>query len=150
MSLKTVILVCTSNTCRSPMAEYHARKWFEERGVNDVKVMSRALTDAYEPPGSPASENGIIVMKQDFGIDMSAHRSALLQQSDIDTATAIIGVSGSHVAYIDENFTVNPNILHTMSENVSDPWHAPIEVYRACAHQLAKLVPSKLSDIFEK
>lgn len=158
LSPNTIILVCTSNTCRSPMAEYLARQWFinnKTENSHNFTVISRALSDRYEPPGSPASENGVIIMKEDFGIDMSSHRSALLRQTDVDEAVAIIGVSQGHIEFIRSNFLFHSeeavnvnNKLFAMKRDVRDPWHAHIEVYRACAHQLAELIPLQLSEMF--
>lgn len=131
------------------MAEFFTREWFTKREMKNYKVMSRALTDRYEPPGSPASENGIIIMREDFGIDMSSHRSALLQQCDVDNAAAIICVSRGHAQFIASNFpSVDRSKLHALKRDVSDPWHADLSVYRACAHQLAELLPIELSELF--
>jgi protein-tyrosine-phosphatase len=130
------------------MAEYLARQWFASNGIEKYTVISRGLTDQYEPPGSPASNNGIIVMKEDFGIDMSTHRSALLTQSEVDEAGAIICVSRRHAEIITHNFSNATDKLHVLKKDVSDPWHAQIEVYRACAHQLAALIPAQFAELF--
>ena len=52
-------MICTSNTCRSPMAEYLARQWFMRNDMKNYTVISRALTDRYEPPGE-AKHNRIL------------------------------------------------------------------------------------------
>ena len=116
--------------------------------MNDYTVISRALTDQYECPGSPASENGVLVMKKDFDIDMSSHRSALLTQSEVDSAAAIVCVSRGHAEFIARNFSNTDNKVHALKKDVSDPWHAEVGVYRACAHQLATLLPLQLAELF--
>ena len=73
--------------------------------------------------GSPASENGVLVMNEDFDIDMSAHRSALLTQSDVDEAAHIICVSKGHAEFITANFSLRTqDRLHALKKDVSDPW----------------------------
>ena len=131
------------------MAEYFGRQWFEDNGFGNYKVISRGLTDQYEPPGSPASENGLIVLKEDFNIDMSQHRSSLLNQTEVDEAEAIICVSSGHKAFIHQNFANCEKKVHTFSSGIADPWHAPMEVYRACAHQISELVPAQLTSMFK-
>ena len=63
MSVKTIVVcfVCVSNTCRSPMAEYLLRHKINSVNQSGVEIRSRALTDAYEKPGSPASPQGVEV-----------------------------------------------------------------------------------------
>lgn len=58
-----VCFVCMSNTCRSPMAEYLLKHKITNVPAlsGSVLIQSRALTDAYEPPESPASSQGVEV-----------------------------------------------------------------------------------------
>ena len=52
----TNIFVCTSNTCRSPMAEQFANAWLDKNNCRgQYCFISRALSNAYEPENSPAS-----------------------------------------------------------------------------------------------
>ena len=84
-----LIFVCTSNTCRSPMAEHFAKKYLNEHSFGNVHVVSRSLTTNYEPESSPASEQGVVLMKEDHGVDMSAHRSKMLSANDVAHATMV-------------------------------------------------------------
>lgn len=93
---KLLIFVCTSSTCRSPMAEQFGIRFLKQHNLtSDYTIISRSLTDKYETPGSPASAPGIEVLMEDYGLDMKEHRSCLLKNSDVDEAHAIIGVSQS-------------------------------------------------------
>ena len=63
---KVIIVVCVSNSCRSPMAEYLLRheivKGKEGGSISgNYLVISRALSSDYEPEGSPASAQGVTV-----------------------------------------------------------------------------------------
>ena len=44
-----IIYICTSNVCRSPVAEALAKAYLEENKIEGVEVVSRGLTDRYEP-----------------------------------------------------------------------------------------------------
>jgi protein-tyrosine-phosphatase len=59
MSTKLIVFVCISNTCRSPMCEYMLRDQLVQAQIADkFTVVSRSLTEDYEPSGSPANEQG--------------------------------------------------------------------------------------------
>ena len=68
-----ILLVCTGNMCRSPMAEAMLRHQLDERGV-EVDVHSAGLTG----DGSPASEPAVQVMAAEYELPIDAHRSRLL------------------------------------------------------------------------
>jgi hypothetical protein len=60
--MKLIVFVCVSNTCRSPMCEYLLRDKLQKAGVAEqFHVVSRSLSEAYEPQGSPANEQGQLV-----------------------------------------------------------------------------------------
>lgn len=55
----TIIFVCFSNTCRSPMAEYLLRNKLETNGLGEkFRVVSRGLSDTVDPLNSHASFQG--------------------------------------------------------------------------------------------
>ena len=140
-SLKSIIFVCTSNTCRSPMAAALGNHM-----MTQYKCSSRGLTDAYEPPGSPPTENAVACLKEGFGIDHSAHRSSLLTEEDLLQADYIIGLTQNHILHIQKAFPIakNPEIARkmlTIGSDIEDPWHQEKAVYSACAHQIHEQMP---------
>ena len=138
---KSVIFVCTSNTCRSPMAAA-----LGNHIMTRFSCSSRVLTDAYEPPGSAPAVNAVAVLKEDFGLDHSAHRSSLLTEEDLLQANFIVGLTKNHLRHILNAFPVakNPEIaskMLTIGCDIEDPWHQEQAVYRACAHQIHEQIP---------
>lgn len=147
---KVIIFVCTSNTCRSPIAEGFGNHWIEKNELlGQYDVISRGLTDMYEPPGSQASAPGIEVMLEDYGIDISNHRSRLLSSEDVHEASIIIGVSRSHKNHIISNYPQFEHKVTCLNDDVPDPWHSPKHVYRQCMHMMAPLVYSKLNELIK-
>ena len=136
-----VIFVCTSNTCRSPMAMKFAESWLSDRNHSSSgRFLSRGLTDAYEPPGSPASAFGIRILAEEFQLDLNEHRSALLTAEEVEAATLIVGVTRNHVAAVESRFPSSIGKTYSLSKDVPDPWHQSIDVYRQCAVAMKPLV----------
>ena len=143
MAPKRVIFVCTSNTCRSPMAEGFSRSLFP-----DVECASRSISVDYEPEGSPANVCAVSTMEK-HGIDITAHRSELITKADLDWADRIVCVTSNHAKHVREMFQISnkdPKVI-SLSSDVADPWNAPTHVYERCADQLKPLVCKTIEDI---
>ena len=61
MRKKSIIFVCTGNTCRSPMAEIILKTKFKLAGVTDIKVSSAGLCAT---AGEKMSKNSSLALKQ--------------------------------------------------------------------------------------
>jgi len=86
-----VLVVCTGNICRSPMAELLLRDHLASRGV-DARVRS-AGTLAWH---GPATGDAIEVMDA-RGLDLRAHRSRELTPALTSEADLIVGMTRNHV-----------------------------------------------------
>ena len=84
-------MVCTGNTCRSPMAAALLGRRLEEAGVKAVVSSAGLLFD-----GKPATDHGRAVMA-DRGIDTSGHRSRRLRPDLLSGADIVIGMARTHV-----------------------------------------------------
>ncbi len=76
-----VLIVCTGNICRSPMAEYRLAQLWDKPG----RVVSSAGTHALV--GRPAEPHAVSVMREQ-GLDLGAHRArqatpALVMDADL-------------------------------------------------------------------
>ena len=80
-----LLVVCSGNTCRSPMAEALLTAEFAAGGVD--AVVTSAGTEG--PEGRPASNETIEVMAE-IGFDMTGHQSRLIDGVDVDGADLIL------------------------------------------------------------
>ena len=89
--MKTILFVCTGNTCRSPMAEALARRALADKpGWRIVSAGIGAIN------GQAPSAHGVTAMKE-VGIDISGHRSQMLSGKLVREADHIFGLTFGHV-----------------------------------------------------
>jgi low molecular weight protein-tyrosine phosphatase len=89
-----VLVVCTGNVCRSPIAEGLLRASFEARMKRDVPEVTSAGTRGWT--GSGADPNSIRVAME-HGIDISGHLARRLDPEEVARSTVIIGMAIEHV-----------------------------------------------------
>jgi protein-tyrosine phosphatase len=110
-----VLMVCTGNICRSPMAEGLLRLRLAERGCSEIEVLS-AGTWAYE--GNAASQGALDVFRA-RGWDLGPHRSRditveLLREADL--VVAMTSVHRREVAELDPEAATKTVLLKELAE----------------------------------
>src|SRR6266545_8167102 len=86
-----ILLVCTANQCRSPMAEGLLRAQLAAAGIG-AQVGSAGLL----PGGSPAQPDAVAVMAE-RGIDITRHVSCQLTPEIARSANLVLGMAREHV-----------------------------------------------------
>lgn len=143
----TILVVCTANICRSPMAEgllAHALA-AQPAPLRELKVVSAGVATR---PGEPVSENSVIALRK-VGIDIAAHRSRPLSQAMLDDALAVFCMTESHRSLIQLQAAPVPARLHLFREflpppaqsEICDPFGGPLKVYEACRDEMVEAIP---------
>src|SRR5437879_2292759 len=86
-----ILMVCTANQCRSPMAAALLAGRLAASGI-DISVRS-AGTAAGRQPALPEA----VAAMAAHGIDISLHTSRVLQAADLSGAGLVIGMARQHV-----------------------------------------------------
>lgn len=122
----TIVVICTGNTCRSPMAEGIIKDTLKKDGVDNIVVYSMGLS-AYD--GEMASQYSIDALKE-IGIDIADHRTKLVMKQDLIDADKIYVMTLQHKNVIVEACVeVEPKIIVM---DVPDPFGQSYEKYCEC------------------
>jgi len=143
-----VLLLCSGNTCRSPLA---AAVFREELGSDAERVEIRSAgISAHE--GEPASAGAREIAARS-GLDLSSHRSRPASAENLRDADLILVMEPGH-ARAATALGAEPGRVHLISEwpepgepglAVSDPFGGSPEAYEECLrrirHHVRRIVP---------
>ena len=141
--MKTIVFVCTGNTCRSPLAEGIARKILRKSGRTDIQVAS-AGTDAWD--GGAATDEALLVGIE-RELEIGAHRSRKLSREIVRDADLILAMGQQHLVTArrlgdeDKSFLLSQYAANGASDRpIQDPFGGDLEAYRATADDLESQV----------
>jgi protein-tyrosine phosphatase len=95
--MESILVVCTGNVCRSPIAEGLLRAALESRLGPNAPTVSSAGTMGWS--GSAADPNGVEAAAE-RGVDISDHRARRLTPRDVARATLILAMSAEHTGEV--------------------------------------------------
>lgn len=148
--LKKVLVVCTGNSCRSPMAA----GWLNQKLAGKGWVAESAGVAAWG--GSPASPEAVGAMRE-IGIDISGHRSRKVSAAMVEEARIILAMTDEHRREIEQRFPEARGktfLLHGFGlgepRDVADPIGYPVDVYRRVRDELVQALGDFLLHLAER
>jgi protein-tyrosine-phosphatase len=139
-----VLVVCSGNTCRSPLAAAMlAARVAREPALASVTVSS-AGTSAWN--GAPVSEGSFLVGLE-RGIDLSRHRARQLTAEEVRQADLVLAMTDGHLRRVGELGGAGKAHTfrgfaeqHERAADVPDPFGGDVQAYRTTAETFDTLI----------
>lgn len=152
MRSETVVMVCTANQCRSPMAEHLLKR---RLGPGSRWKVISAGTAAI--PGIRASRSSIDAMAE-IGVDISAHKSRALTEELVDAARIIITMTRSqrdeivhcYPRSLDRVFTLKSISGDSPDGDVQDPVGMSDNYYCRTRNEIDEMMPDVVLFLHEQ
>ena len=154
LSSVMVLLVCTGNTCRSPMAEMLCRDMLAKRlnckidelEDHGVLVMSAGIAAML---GGRASSEAVQILAE-RGLDLRGHETQPLTEPLVRHADAIYTMTRSHREAIVAQWpsaAERTRLLSADGSDICDPIGSPVERYRRCVEEIQTELKTRVSEL---
>ena len=150
-----ILMVCTGNTCRSPMAEGILKSILDHRGEDGITVSSAGISGLNNYPATKYA----VEAARHWGVDISAHRAQSLSGDIIKSADLILAMSPEHVEYIlrvdssadKKTFLIKafPRPYSPAQEGVDDPIGGLLDQYNRAFLELDDVIRRALTEILK-
>ncbi|GAB3618836.1 low molecular weight protein-tyrosine-phosphatase [Glutamicibacter endophyticus] len=151
-----IMTVCTGNICRSPMAEYMLRHALQEAGVEQVAVISRAVTDGEIGNRIDPRAAALLTVA---GIDASAHRATGLRAEELAGMDLVLAMDIDHfeilVPYLAEldpeqrpqlrmvrSFDPEAAAQPHQEQGIYDPWYGDAADFQQTYSMIEQALPA--------
>jgi protein-tyrosine-phosphatase len=148
---KTILFVCTGNTCRSPMAVGLLKKL---AGSDTYRILSAGVAAAHDAEPSRYAKE----VMQEEGIDISDHRSKLLDGNLLDEADTVLVMSESHYRQIADwfkSYAARTRLLRHFDPvkddpdypNIPDPMGMGKDAYIKCKEMIKRSLEGAIREL---
>lgn len=149
-----ILMVCTGNTCRSPLAEVLARQILARRlncGVGELEDRGVIVVSAgvAAVPGGRASAHAVQAAAE-LGLDLTGHVSQPLDSFLVRQADVIYTMTQAHREAILAQWPEAAERTYLLSAegvDIADPVGGQLERYRECAQQINNALSQRLRDL---
>ena len=150
-----IVIVCTGNTCRSPMAEAILKDALIKRGeqIDEFNITSAGISTIN---GLDASRHSISALKE-INIDLKNHKSKLLTLDLVEKSDLILTMTKCHKDAILNSLPQFSSKIFTLKEfaddkdiDIVDPFGGDLEVYKVTAYDIKNTINKFIDKILQK
>jgi protein-tyrosine-phosphatase len=144
-----ILVVCTANICRSPVAAALLRDRLRQRGLHQWRVGSAGT---WAVVVRPASRHSVSVMSR-HGHDISGHRAAMISEAYLREADLVLTMEIGHAEALRAEFPAQAHKVYLLTEmigrsyDVADPYGGPLEEYERMYDDLSEIIDEGLDRI---
>jgi protein-tyrosine phosphatase len=144
---RTILFVCSGNTCRSPMAAAIARDLVARR-TGPGSVPTRVMSAGTGALGGEAMTREAEEVLRERGIDPGRHRAEPLARAMVAEADVVYGMTRGHVGAVRSlDAGARAALVDPGGLDVPDPIGGPRSVYRETAARLAEAIARRLDEL---
>jgi protein-tyrosine phosphatase len=148
-----VVVICSGNTCRSPMAASLLDAALVEAMEADQRILPPVVVSAgtHAAAGRPASRTAVEAL-DDHGLDLSGHATRSMDESLLRSADLVLGMTRAHVnaAAVMLGATGPPvELFDPSGHEVQDPFGGSLGEYRRVAASLADMAAARADILLE-
>lgn len=151
---KSLVFVCTGNTCRSPMAEALIRSLLAGRlGLSPDLLPERgwqvASAGTAAGVGQPATTAAVSVVRR-MGGDLDGHRSRPITVTMIEEADRVYVMTKAHLGVLREwmpDCAGRIELLDPAGGEIEDPFGSDEGVYQRCAERIRDCLRRRMDEV---
>lgn len=127
---KNILVVCTGNICRSPIADFMLREKTAHLGLN---VSSAGVGAMVGWPADPPA----VAVAMSHGLDLGTHRARQLTVEMLVASDLVLTMDQGHSNWINQRFPQFRGRVHKLlkwreNADVEDPYGGPESVFLDC------------------